>query len=138
MSALTIEELPTLTNPALIVAFAGWNDAGSAATHAAQFLVQRLQTRRFASLDPEEFYNFSELRPQVRLRDGLYREVSWPANDFYYSRSATSQRSLVIGVGIEPHLKWKTYANAVLDLARQCGANLLITMGALLPDVRSL
>jgi proteasome assembly chaperone (PAC2) family protein len=75
MSALTIEEIPTLTNPVLIVAFAGWNDAGSAATHAAQFLVQRLQARRFASLDPEEFYNFSELRPQVRLRDGLYREV---------------------------------------------------------------
>jgi len=135
MSALTIEELPTLTNPALIVAFAGWNDAGSAATHAAQFLVQRLQARRFASLDPEEFYNFSELRPQVRLRDGLYRDVIWPANDFHYSRSATSQRSLVMGIGIEPHLKWKTYATDILDLARQCGVNLVITLGALLADV---
>ena len=135
MSALTIEELPTLTNPALIVAFAGWNDAGSAATHAAQFLVQRLQARRFANLDPEEFYNFSELRPQVRLRDGLYREVIWPTNDFHYSRSATSQRSLVIGIGIEPHLKWRTYATDILDLARQCGVNLVITLGALLADV---
>jgi proteasome assembly chaperone (PAC2) family protein len=135
MSALTIEELPTLTNPALIVAFAGWNDAGSAATHAAQFLVQRLQARRFASLDPEEFYNFSELRPQVRLRDGLYREVIWPTNDFHYSRSATSQRSLVVGIGIEPHLKWRTYATDILDLARQCGVNLVITLGALLADV---
>jgi predicted ATP-grasp superfamily ATP-dependent carboligase len=135
MSALTIEELPTLTNSALIVAFAGWNDAGSAATHAAQFLVNRTQARRFASLDPEEFYNFSELRPQVRLRDGLYRDVIWPANDFYYSRSATPQRSLVFGVGIEPHLHWKTYASSILDLARQCGVNLVITLGALLADV---
>ncbi len=135
MSALTIDELPTLNNPALIVAFAGWNDAGNAATHAGQFLIQRLQARRFAGIDPEEFYNFSELRPQVRLRDGLYREVIWPTNDFHYSRSATSQRSLIFGVGIEPHLKWRTYANAVLDLARQCGANLIITLGALLADV---
>jgi proteasome assembly chaperone (PAC2) family protein len=135
MSALTIAELPTLTNPALVVAFAGWNDAGGSATHAAQFLVQRLQARRFASIDPEEFYNFSELRPQVRLRDGLYREVIWPANDFFYSRAATQQRSLVFGVGIEPHLKWKTYTATVLDLARQCGANLVITLGALLADV---
>ena len=102
MSALIIEELPTLTNPVLVVAFAGWNDAGSAATHATQFLVQKLQARRFASLEPEEFYNFSELRPQVQLRDGLYREVSWPANDFFYSRTATSQPNLVFGVGIEP------------------------------------
>src|SRR5215813_12420657 len=114
MSALTIEELPTLTDPVLIVAFAGWNDAGGSATHAAQFLVQRLQARRFASLDPEEFYNFSELRPQVRLRDGLYREVIWPTNDFHYSRSATSQRSLVIGIGIEPHLKWRTWRTHAL------------------------
>lgn len=135
MSALTIEQIPTLTDPVLIVAFAGWNDAGSAATHATQFLVQRLQARRFASLDPEEFYNFSELRPQVRLRDGLYREVIWPANDFYYSRAAIPQRGLVFGVGIEPHLKWKTYAATLLDLARQCGVQLVITLGALLADV---
>jgi proteasome assembly chaperone (PAC2) family protein len=135
MSALTIEELPTLTDPVLIVAFAGWNDAGGAATHAAQFLVQRLQARRFASLDPEEFYDFSELRPQVRLRDGLYREVTWPANDFFYSRAVTPQRNLVFGVGIEPHLRWKTYATTILDLVKQCGANLVITLGALLADV---
>jgi len=135
MSALIIEELPTLTNPVLVVAFAGWNDAGGAATHATQFLVQKLQARRFASLEPEEFYNFSELRPQVQLRDGLYREVSWPANDFFYSRTATSQQNLVFGVGIEPHLRWKTYAATLLDLARQCGVNLVITLGALLADV---
>jgi proteasome assembly chaperone (PAC2) family protein len=135
MSALTIEEIPVLTDPVLIVAFAGWNDAGSAATHAAQFLVQRLQARRFAGLDPEDFYNFGELRPHVRLRDGLYREVIWPANDFFYSRAATPQRSLVFGVGIEPHLKWKTYAAALLDLARQCGVQLVVTLGALLADV---
>lgn len=135
MSALILEETPTLTNSALIVAFSGWNDAGNAATHAAQFLVHRLQARRFASIEPEEFYNFSETRPQVRLRDGLYREVTWPANDFYYSRSALPQRGLVLGIGIEPHLKWKTYAAAILDLARQCDVNLVITLGALLADV---
>lgn len=135
MNALTIEEMPTLTDPVLIVAFAGWNDAGNAATHAAQFLVQRLQARRFATLDPEEFYNFSEQRPHVRLRDGLYREVTWPANEFFYSRAATAQRNLVIGVGIEPHLRWKTYTATILDLIKQSGVNLVITLGALLADV---
>src|SRR5215510_619897 len=115
MSAMTIDEVPQLTDPVLIVAFAGWNDAGNAATYAAQFLVQQLQARRFASIDPEEFYNFSELRPQVRLRDVLYREVTWPANEFFYSRTANPQRNLIFGVGIEPHLRWKTYSTAILD-----------------------
>jgi proteasome assembly chaperone (PAC2) family protein len=135
MSVLTIEEIPTLTDPVLIVAFAGWNDAGNAATHAAQFLVRQLRTRRFASIDPEEFYNFSELRPQVRLRDGLYREVIWPANDFFYSSAAPLSHGLIIGVGIEPHLKWKTYSAAILDLAKQCGVKMVVTLGALLADV---
>src|SRR5262245_477555 len=135
MSALTIEELPTLTNPVLVVAFAGWNDAGNAATHAVQFLTQRLQTRRFASLEPEEFYNFSELRPQVRLRDGLYREVIWPANEFFYRGEAALPRGLVLGIGIEPHLKWKTYSRANLDLAKQCKLQTVLTLEPLLADV---
>jgi len=135
MSAITIEEVPQLTDPVLIVAFAGWNDAGNAATHAAQFLVQQLRARRFASLDPEEFYNFSELRPQVRLRDGLYREVIWPTNEFFYTGVSLLPRGLVLGVGIEPHLKWKTYSAAILDLAKQCGVQMVLTLGALLADV---
>jgi predicted ATP-grasp superfamily ATP-dependent carboligase len=69
------------------------------------------------------------------LRDGLYREVTWPANEFFYSRAATPQRNLVIGVGIEPHLRWKTYAATILDLVQQSGVNLVITLGALLADV---
>ena len=135
MSVLTIDEIPTLTDPVLIVAFAGWNDAGGAATHAAQFLVQQLRARRFASIDPEEFYNFSETRPHVRLRDGLYREITWPANDFFSSTATVLPHGLVIGIGIEPHLKWKTYSAAILDLAKQCGVKMVLTLGALLADV---
>jgi proteasome assembly chaperone (PAC2) family protein len=135
MSVLTINEIPTLTDPVLIVAFAGWNDAGGAATHAAQFLVQQLRARRFAGIDPEEFYNFSETRPHVRLRDGLYREITWPANDFFSSTATVLPHGLVIGIGIEPHLKWKTYSAAILDLAKQCGVKMVLTLGALLADV---
>lgn len=135
MSALQIHELPTLNDPVLIVAFAGWNDAGNAATHATEFLVKGLQARKFAGLDPEEFYDFSETRPQVRLREGLYREIKWPANDFFYSTTLALRRNLILGVGIEPQLKWKTYSATILDLAKQCGVNLVITLGALLADV---
>jgi proteasome assembly chaperone (PAC2) family protein len=135
MSVLQIQKLPTLTDPVLIVAFAGWNDAGNAATHAAEFLVKGLQARRFASIDPEEFYNFTEVRPHVQLREGLTREIKWPANDFFYSSIDALPRNIVIGVGIEPQLKWKTYSATILDLAQQCGVKMIITLGALLADV---
>ena len=135
MNALSIEQIPELNDPVLIVAFAGWNDAGSAATHATQFLIKRLQAQRFATIDPEEFYNFSEVRPHVRLGDGLYREIRWPANEFFASNAASLKRDMVLGLGIEPNLRWKAYSAACLDVAKQCGVRLVITLGALLADV---
>ena len=69
MEALSITSVPTLNRPILLLAFAGWNDAGGAATFAAKFLVQRLAAHTFASIDPETFYNFTEQRPHVRLHN---------------------------------------------------------------------
>lgn len=135
MSALIIERLPEFSDPVLIVSFSGWNDAGSAATHACQFLVKKMRADRFASIDPEEFYNFSELRPQVRLTEGIYREIVWPANEFFGTKETAAGRHLVVGVGIEPHLRWKAYTRAFLEIASRCGARLVITLGALLADV---
>jgi proteasome assembly chaperone (PAC2) family protein len=132
---LIIERLPTLRHPVLILAFSGWNDAGEAATSAAQFLCSRLNAQKFASLDPEEFYNFAELRPRVRLTKGLQREITWPANEFFFVEDPSLVQDLVIGVGIEPHLKWKTYIAAILELARQCGVGMVLTLGALLAEV---
>jgi len=135
VNPLVIDQLPALRQPVLILAFAGWNDAGEAATSAAQFLCSRLNAQKFASLDAEEFYNFAELRPRVRLTKGLQREIVWPANEFFYCQDPGLVQDLVIGVGIEPHLKWKTYIQSLLDLARQCRVSMVLTLGALLAEV---
>ena len=135
MNPLAIDTLPDLRQPIMILAFAGWNDAGEAATSAAQLLCSRLHAEKFASLDPEEFYNFAEHRPRVRLVKGLQREIVWPANEFFYCQDPSLLQDLIIGVGIEPHLKWKTYIQAILDLAQQSHVSMLMTLGALLAEV---
>ncbi len=132
MNHLTIDKIPKLRRPVFILAFAGWNDAGESATSAAQFLCSRLNAEKFATLDPEEFYNFAELRPRVKLTRGQ-REIMWPANEFFYSQE--QGQDLIIGVGVEPHLKWRTYIDTILDLARQCQTNMILTLGALLAEV---
>jgi proteasome assembly chaperone (PAC2) family protein len=38
-------------------------------------------------------------------------------------------------VAAEPHLKWKTYCAAIIELARRCDATLVLTLGALLAEV---
>jgi proteasome assembly chaperone (PAC2) family protein len=126
--------VPTLNRPILVLAFAGWNNAGGSATFAAKFLSQRLAAHKFASLDPETFYNFVEERPQVRVRNGE-REILWPANEFSYVRDAGLVQDVIIGMGVEPHLRWRAYIDAILHVVQQCRVELVVTLGALLADV---
>jgi murein DD-endopeptidase MepM/ murein hydrolase activator NlpD len=136
--ALTIHENPEgLRRPMLIMAFAGWNDAAESATGAARYLGQVWPSRPFASIDPEEFYHFGLSRPYVRYKAGssTEREVIWPVTEFSLAQPEALDRDLIVGVAVEPHLKWRTYCGAVLELARRTGASLILTLGALLAEV---
>ena len=134
MSQLEIESIPSLRTPVLIAAFAGWNDAGQAATAAVRFLGERWEAVRFASIDAEEFFDFTSARPLIRLGAGLERELEWPANVFFYHVEPTQSRDAILLLGTEPHLKWLAFTDTVLQLARQCGAELVVTMGAFMGD----
>jgi proteasome assembly chaperone (PAC2) family protein len=134
MEPLSFTSIPTLNRPILLLAFAGWNDAGGSATFAAKFLSQRLAAHKFASLDPETFYNFAEQRPQVRMRHGE-REIIWPANEFSYAHDPRLVQDVIIGLGVEPHLQWRAYTEAILRVIRECKVELVVTLGALLADV---
>ncbi len=134
MDALSFTQVPTLNRPILLLAFTGWNDAGTAATFAARFLQQRLASRKFASLDPETFYNFVEQRPTMRLKNGV-REIRWPANEFSYASDPALVRDVIIGLGVEPHLRWQAYTDAVLHVVQECNVELVVMLGALLAEV---
>ena len=138
MSALTIHTLPQgLRRPVLITAFSGWNDAAESATTAARYLASTFSAEKFAEIDPEEFYHFGLSRPYIRYKSGseTEREIVWPATEFSVARSDGLARDLIVGVAIEPHLKWRTYCASVLELARRCEATLVLTLGALLAEV---
>ena len=76
------EDRPNLRQPVLITAFEGWSDAADAASSAAGYLAGAWGARHFASIDPEEFYDFTAVRPRVRLDDTLERHIDWPSNEF--------------------------------------------------------
>jgi proteasome assembly chaperone (PAC2) family protein len=134
VDCLRIGDIPTLRNPALILGFAGWNDAGQAATSAARFLINAWSAERLGDIDPEEFFNFTEQRPNIRLTDGLLREIEWPENEFYVHRSA-GERDMIVMVGIEPHLRWRAFTDAMAELVSRCGITLSVSLGGLLADV---
>src|SRR6516225_8518659 len=106
-----------LRAPALICAFKGWNDAADAASTALTFVGSSLGARRFASIDPEEFFDFQDNRPQIKLVEGHTREIVWPTVEFYEARVPRAPRDLVLLSGTEPSLRWRTFTKVIVELA---------------------
>lgn len=134
MDALRWLARPTLKRPLMVVAFEGWNDAGDAATMAVGHLSQKWMARSFAEIDPEDFYDFTASRPQVRLTDGVTREIVWPANTFSAGSIAGSNRPVILLSGVEPQLRWRSFCELVLMVVRAYDVQLVLTLGALLAD----
>jgi predicted ATP-grasp superfamily ATP-dependent carboligase len=128
-------ERPQLRSPALICAFKGWNDAGEAASAALGFLIESFDAREVARIDPEDFYDFTAVRPTVRMSEGRTRVIEWPANTLHAATVPGTDRDLLMLQGVEPSLKWGTFTNTVIDMARQLGVQTVVTLGALLADV---
>jgi len=133
--ALRIESLPELERPVLIAAFRGWNDGGQGASLGAAYLAQEWGAEEFATIDPENFYDFQQVRPQVSLEDGLTRKLEWPSNTFLHAPIPGLDRDVVILLGVEPNLRWKTYSGLIVGLAQELGVELVATFGSLLADV---
>jgi proteasome assembly chaperone (PAC2) family protein len=132
---LRIDHRPELERPVLVAAFRGWNDGAQAASLAAGYLAKTWGAERFAELDPEEFFDFQATRPHVSLEEGLTRRIDWPETVFYHARPEGLDRDVVLLLGIEPNLRWRTFTDLVVGLANELGIELLITLGALLADV---
>jgi len=118
----------------MIAAFDGWNDAGDAATSAVAHLVRHWNAEEIAEIDPEEFYDFTTTRPQVRLEDGVTRSVHWPRNRFSWARPADTG-GVVLLSGVEPQLRWRTFCAQVIDVATALDCSMVLTLGALLAEV---
>src|ERR1700755_449972 len=124
-----------LRAPALICAFKGWNDAADAGSTAITFVRSAFGARRVATIDPEEFYDFQDTRPRIKLVDGDTRKIEWPAIELYEARVPRAPRDLVWLFGNEPSLRWRTFTKVIVELAEALGTQLVVTLGALLADV---
>jgi hypothetical protein len=135
MDALHIDFMPELRNPYLLLTFAGWSDAAEVSTETGRFLVDHLEAERFAWIDAEEFYNFAKQRPLARYNDAGQREIVWPANEFFVSHQPDLDHDVIIGVGVEPHLRWRLFTNTIMELIKRCNIYQTITLAALWADV---
>ena len=131
---IELEGVPELVDPIMIAAFEGWNDAGDAATAAVEHLEAVWSANPFATVDPEEYYDYQVNRPTISLDDDGRRRVSWPTTRVSYTRLPDGRRDIVLVRGIEPNMRWQSFAAEVLGYCHELGVEMVVTLGALLAD----
>ena len=132
MAHVEFDHEPRLGLTTLVMAFGGWIDAGRAATGALRHLVLDLPAARLARIEPEEFFVFTQERPEVRLRPDESREIRWPASEFFAWHPGEGRDGLLLFCGPEPHQRWNAYTKAFLDVAERCGVRRIVSLGTLL------
>ncbi len=131
---IEIEDVPTLRSPVLVAAFEGWNDAADAASGAVDHLLEVWDARLVAAIDPEDFYDFQMNRPLVSADDRGGRRITWPSTQLSVASPPGAERDVVLLRGIEPNMRWRQFCAELLAAAEELGAEMVVTLGALLAD----
>ncbi len=118
----------------MVLAFEGWNDAGEAASSAARFISDSICSVPLAEIDGEEFLDFTVQRPTVRPDPTAGRIIEWPSLRFEYG-SLDSSREIVVGIGVEPHLRWRRFSDVIVALAERLEIRQVVLLGAYVADV---
>jgi proteasome assembly chaperone (PAC2) family protein len=125
---------PTLTNPVVVAAFEGWNDAGDAATGAVEHLELVWDAEQLTEIGPDDYYDFQVNRPTVSLVDGVTRRISWPTTRFSVCRPPGAEFDVVLIRGIEPNMRWREFCAELIAVLNEIGVQHVVTLGALLSD----
>jgi predicted ATP-grasp superfamily ATP-dependent carboligase len=140
-----IYEIPALRSPIMVIAFGGWSDAGEAATGVITHLLTAFDsdnTENFdgdrstliGEVDSEDFYDFQVNRPLIFVDSSMVRSLTWPGVQIFGLRNPDGDRDFVLVRGVEPSMRWRTFASQILDLAEDLEVELVITLGSMLAD----
>lgn len=135
MAFIEYSQEPELRNPVLVAAFGGWNDAADAATTAIKFLIDHWKPLRFAEVDGEEFFVYTEARPTIQFTKGALRKVVWPGGRFYTHSDPRLDHDIVLYLGPEPQLRWKTFSREFLAACKHLRISEVLLVGAFLANI---
>ena len=124
------EDAAPLRNPVMLVALQGLFDIGSVATSALDWMLKERDWTVVADIDPDPFFDFTQVRPEVFNDENGDRQVRWPENEFAAVRYPEGSRDIVVLNGVEPHLAWPTFTDCIIDVVRGLGVELVVSLGA--------
>jgi proteasome assembly chaperone (PAC2) family protein len=133
-TVIEFDDVQDLVSPVVIAAFEGWNDAADAASSVVDHLMAVWDATVIGAIDPEEFYDFQVNRPMVGMDDHGHRRLTWPTTRIAIASPAGLHRDVILVRGIEPNMRWRQFCADLLAACDDLGAELVVTLGALLAD----
>jgi predicted ATP-grasp superfamily ATP-dependent carboligase len=140
---MEIHQIPLLRSPIMVIACGGWSDAGEAATGTISHLLNTVGNHAndalsagelIAEIDSEDYYDFQVNRPLIVVNDSMIRSLTWPGLQIFGLRNPDGDRDFVLVRGVEPSMRWRSFASEILDLAEDLEVELVITLGSMLAD----
>lgn len=132
---MEIYSLPQLRDPIMLAAFQGWNDAGEAASKAAEHLLGLWPSQLIAEVESEDFYDYQVNRPQVFLDEEGDRQLSWPTTTIHALTVPSFSHDFLVVTGVEPSMRWRTFVGEILSLGEDLNISMVVSLGSLLADV---
>jgi proteasome assembly chaperone (PAC2) family protein len=132
---IELKYLPKMENALLIACFEGWGNALNVSMGMAEYLIRKLEADPFARLEADPFYAFKESRPIVEVEDGILKNLTLPACEFYAVGKERIGRDMIILKGEEPDLKWFPFTDSILELGRKIGVKTVISCGGMLDHI---
>jgi hypothetical protein len=118
-----------LRSPVMVIALTGMFDIAGAANTALDRFAPAEASVTVGEIDPDPFYDFTQERPHVEIDEGELRVIRWPENRFDVVRGLGG-RDLVVLVGAEPHLYWRTYSACIREVVAALGCEAVVSVGS--------
>ena len=132
---VTYYQMPQLNSPVLIAAFGGWSNAGNTAIKTIEYIIRKKRTTLLAELDPDCFFQFTQNRPVIAIKEGRLRDFRLNKTSFYFFSNKEGGNDLILAKGQEPDYRWQTFVDTLLQLCKQWGASLVVSLGGMYDDV---
>jgi len=125
------DSLDSLNKPVLVVAFKGLFDASGSATSALEWLMEKSESENLGEIDSETFFDFTQERPLISFDKNGERALTWPKNKIVAIKTNGNERDILAISGIEPHLRWRTFSELLIQIVTKSNAESVITLGSM-------
>ena len=126
----TTDLAATAGEPVLVVALAGFVDAGGAGRLAREHLLETCGPELVATFDVDQLYDYRARRPAMIFNEDHWESYDTPTLELHQLTDAVGHRFLLLH-GAEPDVQWERFAAAVTSLVDDLGVRLSIGLNSI-------